>query len=256
MRITFILLTFSLTILPLAGCSQEEPARMIAPPVPQKDAPAAPDMGNAIAMGKVTETMNTAGYTYVCVDTGSEKVWAAAPQVEVKVGDEVTIPQGAPMRNFHSSTLDRDFEVVHFVSGFLGPNGQSLSKQPQTPTSHLPMGGSSAPANIDVSVIAKAEGGKTVAELFVEKADLSGKEVTVRGKVVKFRANIMGKNWLHLQDGSGDSAAKTNDLTVTTDGTVKEGDTVLVTGTLVVDKDYGSGYQYDVMNEEAKVTTE
>ncbi len=124
------------------------------------------------------------------------------------------------------------------------------------PAGHPPMGGSSAPAKVDVSGIAKAEGGKTIGELFAERADLSGKEVTVRGKVVKFTANIMGKNWLHIQDGSGDSAAKTNDLTVTTIGTVKQGDTVLVTGTLAVDRDFGSGYKYDLIIEEAKVTAE
>ncbi len=128
-RITSILLTLSLTILPLAGCGREEPVSKSTPPTTRGDAPPSPNIGNTTATGKVTETMNTAGYTYVCVDTGSDKVWAAAPQVEVKVGDEVTIPQGTPMQNYHSKTLDRDFEVIYFVSGFLGPDGQSLSKE-------------------------------------------------------------------------------------------------------------------------------
>ena len=256
MRIAFFLLALFLTILPLAGCNQEEPAPTISEPATQEVAPATPGMGDTLAKGKVTETMNAANYTYVCVDTGSEKVWAAGPQCEVKVGDEVTIPQGAPMQNFHSNTLNRDFEVIYFVAAILGPNGQSPSKQGQMATGHAPAGDTSVPANIDVTDLTKPEGGKTVAELFAQQADLTGKEVTVRGKVVKFNANILGKNWLHLQDGSGDSAAKTNDLTVTTAETVKVGDTVLVTGKLVVNKDFGFGYQYDVMIEEASVTVE
>jgi hypothetical protein len=255
-RITLASLTLALTMLPVVGCNQEEPVSTIAEPAAQEDALTTGNRADAVATGKVTETMNAASYTYVCVDTGSENVWAAAPQFEVKVGDEVTIPQGDPMRNFHSNTLDRDFEVIYFVRGILGPNGLSPSKRPQIGSGHPPIADSSAPANIDVSGIAKPDGGKTVAELFAHKSDLSGKEVTVRGKVVKFSANIMGKNWLHLQDGSGDAAAKTNDLTVTTSRTVKLADTVLVMGTLVVEKDFGFGYQYDVMIEEASVTVE
>jgi hypothetical protein len=72
--------------------------------------------------------------------------------------------------------------------------------------------------------------------------------------VVKFSQQIMGKNWIHLQDGTG--AAGTNDLTVTTDGTANTGDTVVVTGVVTTDKDFGYGYKYDVILENATVTIE
>ena len=109
--------------------------------------------------------------------------------------------------------------------------------------------------DIDLSGIAKADGGKTVAELYAEKDQLAGQKVTVRGKVVKTNAGIMDKNWLHVRDGSG--AEGTNDLTVTTSGELpKVGDTVLVTGALTLNKDFGMGYQYDVILEDAAVTVE
>ena len=76
----------------------------------------------------------------------------------------------------------------------------------------------------------------------------------MRGKVVKFSANIMGKNWVHLQDGTGESGI--NDLTVTTSAVVNKGDTVLVSGVLVIDKDFGYGYSYDVIIEDAEVSVE
>ena len=76
----------------------------------------------------------------------------------------------------------------------------------------------------------------------------------VRGKVVKFTPEIMGKNWIHLQDGTG--AAGTNDLTVTTSAMAKKGDTVVISGALVIDKDFGYGYAYDVIIEDADVTVE
>jgi len=114
----------------------------------------------------------------------------------------------------------------------------------------------SAPVQVDVSGVVKLEGEKTVAEIYAGKANLSDKEVTLRGKVVKFNARIMGKNWLHIQDGTGDADAGTNDLTVTTNVSAKVGDTVIVTGKVHVDKDFGHGYKYDVILEDARVTVE
>ena len=110
-------------------------------------------------------------------------------------------------------------------------------------------------ADVDLTGIAKADGGKTVAEVFAEKDALAGQPVTVRGKAVKVNAGIMGTNWVHVRDGSG--ADGTNDLTVTTAGTVPNvGDTVLVTGTVALNKDFGMGYSYDVIVEDATVAIE
>ena len=111
-------------------------------------------------------------------------------------------------------------------------------------------------AEVDLAGIAKADGGKTIAEVFAEKDQLAGQPVVFRGKVVKTNPNIMGKNWLHVRDGSGAEGA--NDLTVTTGGTTvpNVGDTVLVKGTVALNKDFGMGYQYDVIVEDAEVTVE
>jgi len=118
-----------------------------------------------------------------------------------------------------------------------------------------PMPSMSPGAEVDLSGIAKADGGKTVAEVFAEKDQLGGQAVVVRGKVVKTNANIMGKNWLHVRDGSG--AEGTNDLTVTTAAELPMvGDTVVVTGPVTLNKDFGMGYAYDVIVEDAEVTIE
>ena len=109
--------------------------------------------------------------------------------------------------------------------------------------------------DIDLTGIAKAEGGKTVAELFAGKDQLVGQQVTVRGKVVKTNAGVMGKNWLHVRDGSGEEG--TNDLTVTTAGDLpKVGDVVVVTGNVTANKDFGMGYTYPVILEDAEVKAE
>src|SRR4029077_9763026 len=95
--------------------------------------------------------------------------------------------------------------------------------------------------------VPKADGAnaKTIAELWSGKDTLKGKPVVVRGKVVKSLSGIMGKNWIHLRDGSSDK-----DITVTTDAVANVGDVVVVSGVLSVDKDFGAGYTYPVIIED------
>jgi len=108
-------------------------------------------------------------------------------------------------------------------------------------------------SSVSLAGIAKAEGGKTIQEIFDEKAALAGGKVTVRGKAVKANAGIMGRNWVHIRDGSG--ANGDNDLTVTTaGGDWQVGDVVTVVGVVRTDKDFGAGYAYPVIIEEATLT--
>jgi len=148
-----------------------------------------------------------------------------------------------------------------------GCNGkpQEAAKTDTAPTAAAPAGAAAMPANhppaqptgeVDLTGILKAEGGKSVLEVYTEKDALANQKVVVRGKVVKTNAGIMGKDWLHVRDGSGEEGK--NDLTVTT--TTKPlpnvGDTVLVSGTVILDKDFGMGYQYPVLVEDAEVKIE
>ncbi len=88
------------------------------------------------------------------------------------------------------------------------------------------------------------------------KPKLTGSTVTVRGRVVKFNGGILGRNWIHLQDGTGDATQGTHDLTVTTDAKAAVGDVVTITGMLVVDQDFGAGYAYAVLLESASVESQ
>lgn len=207
--------------------------------------------GDVLA-GKVTETMDAGGYTYVQVDTGSQKIWAAGPQQDMAVGTEVEISTQMPMQNFRSETLERSFDTLYFVNTFHagGAGGMASGGNP-----HAGMGGmasKAAPEDMDFGGLEPAD--QTVAAVYDDKTDLEGQPVRVRGKVVKALSGIMGTNWLHIQDGTGEAGA--NDLTVTTDTTVPVGSTVVVEGNLSVDRDFGSGYRYAVIIEDAKVTVE
>jgi len=216
--------------------------------------------------GKVLETMDAGGYTYVHVDNGTEKIWAAAPQFEAKVGEKVTVPEGMPMKDYESKTLNRKFDVVYFVGAIgVGDNLPALAAEPaggaaNAEQTQLPEGAHPKPDPAQAAKDAKVtfdgikKAGKTVGDVYKGQADLGGKEVTVRGKVVKYSPQIMGKNWVHVQDGTGQAGG--NDLTVTTLDEVKVGDTVLVTGKITLKKDFGMGYKYDLIIEDGKIAVE
>lgn len=237
-----------------AACSDSTEAIQPGATLPQVPNPTATNAAGAPphTRGKVIETMDAGRYTYIQVDYGQQRIWAAAPKFQVEVGDDVIVPAGTAMRDHYSKILDRTFDVVNFVS-FAAV--ASESGEAPIPSGHGDTTGGTRAPEIDFSGIERAEGGKTIAELFDESASLAGQEVTVRGRVVKVTAGVMGKNWLHLQDGTSGSGGA-NDLIVTSEGMAKVGDTVLARGVVAIDRDLGFGYRYDVLIEEAAIAVE
>lgn len=246
-----LIVAVSMMLAVVAGCKNdvEKTQAPVAPQVVSPE-PAASKPQSGIS-GKVAETMEASGYTYVLVDKGTEKVWVAGPRTAVKVGDEVYVPEGSTMANFESKSLKRTFEQIIFSSAIMVGGADNAGAQVQTPADHTK---AATPATVDLKGITKATGGKSVAEIFAERKTLNGKKVLVRGKVVKYMSGIMGKNWLHVKDGTG--ASGSDDLVVTTIVAAKIGDKVLVNGKVASDKDFGSGYRYDVIVEDAEVTVE
>jgi len=208
---------------------------------------AEPTAGNS---GTVVATEDGGSYTYVQLDLDGEKVWYAVPATEIKVGEKVAAPAGMAMKNFYSKTLDRTFETVYFAESLTGAVSSETSGA--LPPGHPPLNANET--SFDFASIERPEGGKTIVEIHQEAAALSGQNVVVRGIAVKVTNGIMGKNWVHLRDGTGD--ANSNDLTVTTPDTVKKGSMVTATGTLATNRDFGSGYKYAVLLEDAAVKSE
>ena len=201
--------------------------------------------------GVVVTTMNQASYTYVEIESNGKKSWAAVPQTEVKVGDEVTIPPGSMMYNFESKSLNKTFDEILFSGGIVvGRDSGGAANTGGSPGVVTPQT-SNAP---EKESIKKAAKGYTVEELYAKKADLGGKAVSVRGKIVKSNMEILGTNWYHIQDGSG--VEGTNDIIFTSLEKIESGQIVLAKGTLKIDKDFGSGYKFDVIVEESTFTVE
>ena len=201
----------------------------------------------SVVKGKVLEVMDVPGYTYLRLKTKDGETWAAVSTAHVKKGAKVTITNSSVMSNFKSKTLNKTFPTILF--GALGTN--TTAKAPGKHAKGKPS--SPPPAKIDNTPVAKASGAnaRTVAEVITQSAKLKDKPVLVRGRVVKFNSGIMGKNWVHLRDGTGSAADKTNDILVTTASETNVGDIVTAKGTIRTDKDFGSGYLYKVLIEEA-----
>jgi hypothetical protein len=247
----------SLSLVMLAGCSKN-PADTTAtpagaPPAAALQPQAAHDpmsQAGQTAQGKVLETMDAANYTYVRVKTASTEIWAASTTFKVAVGDEVVVPLDNPMQKFHSQTLNRDFDVIYFAPQITRPGAPGMAPAGSAP----PPGAGATPETVVTTPIPPAAGGMTIANVVTNRKSLAGKTVTVRGKVVKFNGGIMGLNWIHIQDGSGSAKDGSNDLTVTSaTGGANVGDVVTITGTVVIDKDFGAGYAYAVLLQNATV---
>jgi hypothetical protein len=193
---------------------------------------------------KAVETMNASNYTYINVEENGKTFWIAVPQMEVKVGENLYFSKSMEMKNFKSETLNRTFESVLFVDDLkkeLNGGTQQLHPVPTT-------------AKEEEVNIPKLPGGKSIAEVFSGMKNLNGKIVKVRGKVMKYNPRIMGTNWIHIQDGT--SSQGHYDLLVTSDTEVQLGQVITAEGKVVTNKDFGSGYAYKVLIENAKIKIE
>jgi hypothetical protein len=238
--------------------------------------------------GKVLETMDAAGYTYLKIDSEQGQVWVAIPQSKVEVDTVVMANPGMAMADFESKTLKKTFDVIIFSSGLGDPSkpfnpkkdsamgatgGSSFADAMQAEAANphagagmggamggmamgAPSGGSST-AIVPASEVkvdkAKGDNAQTVGECFDKAKDLNNSKVKVQGKVMKVSKMIMGKNWVHLQDGTGNPMKNTHDLVVTTMADPALDSIVVIEGTLHANKDFGAGYKYVVIIEDAEV---
>jgi hypothetical protein len=218
--------------------------------------PTAQNLANpAMHEVKVAEVVQTSNYTYLKVsDNGSEN-WIAVTRQEAAPGEVYYYDQALEMKNFNSKELNRTFETIYFVQG--------LSKEPvaaaATPPAGMEMGGAMAAQHTGkVALVKKAgitiapvAGSVSIAQLYADKEKYSGKVIKMKGQVVKINEEVMGKNWIHIQDGSGDTG--NFDLAVTTLDGMKMDDVVTFEGTISLNKDFGAGYFYELIMEDAKL---
>lgn len=227
--------------------------------------------------GEVVDTMNASGYTYMLLASNNKQTWVAIPEASVMKGEVVQYQEGMVMENFTSKSLNKTFETIIFSAGLQNQAVASPHKKTADPDDSFaaalqaergassvqqaaPIGGvssGSAGAVVPFEELtvekSSAENGYTIEEIFGNAKDLSGKKVQIRGKVVKFSPMIMGKNWVHLQDGTGNPMKNSHDLVFTTNESVEVNTVVTFEGILSANKDFGAGYKYEAIVEQANV---
>lgn len=195
---------------------------------------------------KVREVIQTSNYTYVRVRENREEYWCAINKADIDKGKTYFWLKGWEVKQFHSKELDRNFMSIFFL--------ETLSDSPiltnNSMLSNAMAGRQSVPEKPGIKVD-RADGGITIAELYANRDSCDGKSVKIRGEVVKFSKQIMNRNWVHIQDGSRDGS--NYDLTVTTQDTAAVGSTCVFEGMISLDKDFGSGYTYEVIMEGALI---
>ncbi len=273
-KIMFLSLAFC-TFIAAAAMAAEAPAKpAVVPAAVEKVAPAIPPGHSGLPAaattttpataaepaappplaGKVIETMNAGGYSYIYIERADgKKSWVAVAQTPVTVGAQMTFKPGTEMGKFESKSLNKTFDSIIFSDGVLSGTVPDPGKGQGT----SPGSGGVVVAKTGKISVTKATGANayTVEGAIKNVAKLNKKKVVIRGQVVKVSSGIMGKNWIHIQDGSGSEAKKTQKLVCTSaTDSANVGDVVTVTGTLIKDRDFGSGYKYAVILEDTKVT--
>lgn len=214
-----------------------------------------PNIHKVIAL----ESVNTSKYTYVKVSENGTEKWIACPLTNIVIGTEYYYGGEMPMANFESKELGKVFPMVYFVEG-ISTEPPVLKSQDENNKNPQPMGQNPAPApqhtgsagvvseKVEVKV-KPAKGAISIAELNSNAKKYDGQTVTISGKVTKFNAEVMDRNWVHIQDGT-ESKGKF-DMTITTTETVAVGDMVTFVGKVAINRDFGAGYVYEVIVEEA-----
>ena len=196
-------------------------------------------------IGRVIDKIPAKGYTYLQLTENKNDYWIAVPTMEIEVGETVYFSKFMVMEEFRSDNIDKTFDEILFV--------EDARKSPTPDEMKKIHSGATSTEKQQINVTPLADG-KSVQQIYNGKTDLNGKVVKIKGQVVKFNKQIMKRNWVHIQDGTG--SGDEFDLVVTSDQEAQVGDIIIVEGKVAVDKDFGAGYFFPVIIEDAKIQKE
>jgi len=217
-----------------------------------------------IFYGKILQISSAMGYKYLKVDENGTTLWVAIANAPVNIGDTIGYDKQTIMTNFKSKTLGKTFEKVIFASDVYLPKrrqrvrsmkemlGLTGTQNMTNPHKGMGVGLSPIQEEKEPALPFVEKPFYSVEEVFMWRKMLQGKTIKIKGKIYKVSHQIMKRDWVHLGDGSGDEKKLTDDLVFTTTSTkLQAGDEVIASGKVTVDKDFGYGYFYKVIMEDA-----
>jgi hypothetical protein len=192
---------------------------------------------------KVLENMDASNYTILHVEENGKDYWMAAPQFHTQKGETLYYMQAMEMKNFEVKSINRTFESIFFV--------QAISNSINGPAPQVSPHGSITSVKKENVSVEPLKDGYTIEKVYSMKEKIAGKTIKIKGKVTKYNGNIMGRNWIHIQDGTGSD--DTADLLITSSEEASIGQALVFEGTVAVNKDFGAGYSYKVLLENGKI---
>ena len=196
------------------------------------------------------EVLNVKGYSYVRFLEDGMEIWIAAPTTDVKVGETYYFGKSMEMKNFKSNELDKTFETLYFIDK-ISSTEEGITQPKLSSQAFGNKGSKRAIVEKKNIAIEASENTITIEELFKNKEKYNYQTVRLKGEVTKYNPAIMDINWFHIQDGTAFN--EKYDLTATTEDEVNLGDIVTFEGKVILNKNFGSGYVYDVLIENATI---
>lgn len=195
----------------------------------------------------VTEVLPTSKYVYLKVREGQEEFWIATGKMEVKKGETYFYSSGLLKTDFRSEEYNRVFEKIYLVSKLVSKEDHANLAKNESRGNSVEDKNIAQKENIPTHTEKEIQhkGAITIAELLKDPEKYEGHSVEVSGTCVKVNPNIMDRNWIHLQDGTQDDF----DLVVTANAPVSEGSTITIRAVVALNRDFGSGYSYDLILE-------
>jgi hypothetical protein len=196
----------------------------------------------------VTEVLPTSKYVYLNVTEGDETYWIAARSMDVKVGEAYYYKGGLLKTNFESKEYNRVFDKVILVSSLVAAanHGNEEAKMGSlTDNSKTPLNTSKQDIEMHTEKVVHRQGSMKISELVKNPKKYEGQTIQIDGVCTKINAGIMDRNWIHIKDGSKDDF----DLVITSDAFIPEGALFTIKAVVVLNKDFGAGYKYDLILE-------
>lgn len=185
----------------------------------------------------VTEILPTSKYSYLNVTEGDDQFWVATRKKDVKVGETYSFTNGLLKTNFESKEYNRLFDKVYLVNTLVVVSSEDHSTHEEHANEEV--------IAISDTPLIERDGSMKISELLKDPKKYEGQTVQISGKCVKINLNIMKRNWIHIQDGTRNDY----DLIITSDTFVPEGDIITIRAVVVLNKDFGAGYRYEVILE-------
>ncbi len=185
----------------------------------------------------IKEVLPTSRYVYALVEEKGDEYWVATNKMALEIGGTYYFKNGLLKRNFQSKEHDRTFDKLYLVSALIS-NDHGIQS-----------GAIPNQAEVVSPSFKPAPGSIKISEVIANPSKYAGKTIQVSGECTKVNPNIMKRHWIHLKDGSQDDY----DFVVTSQTQIPVGHAVTFTGTINVAKDFGSGYYYEILMEDAVV---